>query len=74
MPDQQAAAARRVVERLQAILTESGQTLSAEHGDELALLIESALDAAVVERLEQTAVKLERMAHDLRHDELFFSD
>lgn len=37
------------------------------HFDELALLIESAISAAVLEEMEKTADKIDRMAHDIRH-------
>jgi hypothetical protein len=72
MKSKQSEHARQVVERFQSILADAGETLSEQHSDELALLVEAALDASLVEQLEKMAVKLEAMAHDLRHDERFF--
>ncbi len=69
----QSAHARSVVDRFRQMLLESGDTLNDEHADELALLIESALDAALLDQLETMAVELEKIAHDMRHDEQFFS-
>jgi len=38
-----------------------------EHFDELALLIESAISAAVLEEMEKAADKIDKLAHDVRH-------
>lgn len=37
------------------------------HFDELALLIESAISAAVLEEMEKAADKIDKLAHEIRH-------
>ena len=72
MANGQAQHAKQIVDRFQEILAESNDiSLSEEHKEELALMIEAALDALLVEQLEKMAVKLEQLAHELRHDEAF---
>ena len=73
MANNQSTHAYQIVARFQAMLAEDDNSspLSNQHSEELALLIEAALDAVLVEQLEKMAVKLEQLAHDLRHDEVF---
>ncbi len=59
--------AQKVVEQFKTLLSrEEIQGLEAEHLDELTLLIEAAVDAAVLEALEKTADKLEQLAMETR--------
>ena len=72
MANSQAQHAQQIVDRFQQILVASNDiSLSEEHKEELSLMIEAALDAVLVEQLEKMAVKLEGLAHELRHDEVF---
>ncbi|HHJ38641.1 MAG: hypothetical protein AXA67_04175 [Methylothermaceae bacteria B42] len=59
--------AQKVVEQFKTLLSrEEIQGLEEEHMDELILLIEAAIDAAVLEALEKTADKLEQLAMETR--------
>ncbi len=59
--------AQKVVEQFKTLLSrEEIQGLEEEHMDELTLLIEAAIDAAVLEALEKTADKLEQLATETR--------
>ena len=69
----QAPHAERVVNRFRSMVAEAGHSLQDEHYQQLALLIEAALDAVAVEKLEAMATRLEELAHSVRHDENFFT-
>lgn len=59
--------AEKVVERFKQMISPSGrQHIGANHFDELSLLIESAISAAVMDQMEETANKIEQVAHELR--------
>lgn len=69
MTQSQKSHAKNVANRFRAILDEAGdQNLDDNHFDELSLLIESAIDAALIEKEEQIADRLQQMAQDLRSD------
>lgn len=60
--------ARQVVERFQDMISESGrQHIGQKHFDELVLLIESAMSAAVLEELEIAANQMNTLAHQMRN-------
>ena len=60
--------ARKVVEQFKRLLSEQeNQCLGEEHFDELVLLVEAAIDAAVLEALEKTADRIEQLARETRH-------
>lgn len=60
--------AKKVVEQFKHLLSsQEAQCVSAEHFDELTLLIEAAIDAAVLDALEKTADQLEKLAQETRH-------
>lgn len=65
--------ARQIAQRFRALVSDAGDTLADEHYDELALLIEAGIDTAVVEHLERTAEKVERLAAELRMSAEHFS-
>ena len=69
----QAKHAERVVNRFREMVTQAGHSLQEEHYQELALLIEAALDAVAVEQLEAMASRLEQLAHSVRNDGSFFT-
>lgn len=65
--------ARQIAERFRQLVEAAGDSLPAEHYDELALLIEAGIDTALVGRLEAMADRLERLAKDVRGDAERFS-
>ena len=66
--------AQEIASRFRELVEDAGDSLVASHYDELTLLIESGIDAALVDYMNSVAEKLERMAHDIRHSEEFFED
>lgn len=69
----QAKHAEQVVKRFRQMVSEAGDTLTDAHYQELSLLIEAALDAAIVQQLDTFASQLEQMAQAVRRDGAFFS-
>ncbi len=60
--------ARKVVDQFKQLLSsQEVQCLEDEHFDELVLLIEAAIDAAVLDALEKTADRMEQLARETRH-------
>ena len=66
--------AQEITNRFRELVENSGDSLNVEHYDELSLLIEAGLDAALVDYMELTANNLEKMAHEIRHSAEFFDD
>jgi len=64
--------AQDVAERFRELVELAGDSLANTHYDELALLIEAAIDTSLVEQLEITAKQLENLAHDMRNNAEFF--
>jgi hypothetical protein len=60
--------AQEIANRFRELVESAGDTLSAEHYDELALLIEAGIDTALVDKLEKMAKRLEDMASNIRSD------
>jgi len=60
--------AQQIADRFRDMLKEAGDSLSAEHYDELTLLIEAGIDTALVEKLESIADKVDKVAHSIRVD------
>lgn len=68
MTMKQTAHAQHVVSSFKAKLPESlTNDIGSAHFEELSLLIESAIAAAVLEEMEKTADKMDKLAHDIRH-------
>ncbi|WP_415886150.1 phosphatase [Neptuniibacter sp. QD37_6] len=64
----QTAHAQHVVDSFKARLPDAmNNDIGEEHFDELALLIESAISAAVLTEMEKAADKIDKLAHDVRH-------
>lgn len=61
-----------VTNRFRDLVNDAGHSLAEEHYDELSLLIEAAIDTALVEKLEKMADKLHEMSQSLRNDAEFF--
>ena len=75
MTIRQAAHARQVVERFKEFLSEDEQAqLGEEHFGELSLLIESAIDAAVLDAMERAADELDALARNMRDRAERFDD
>ena len=51
---------------------ETVEQVGESHLDELSLLIESAISAAVFDEMEKAANKADKLAHELRHFAEFF--
>ena len=64
----QAKHAQAMTDRFRELVQSAGDSLSDSHYDELKLIIESGLDAALIESMEVIAMKLERMAREIKHD------
>lgn len=64
--------AEEIANRFRELVEDAGDSLPAEHYNELTLLIEAGIDTALVDMLENMAVKMEKFAHDIRHDAEFF--
>lgn len=64
--------AQKITDRFRELVSEAGDSLSEEHYDELALLIEAGIDTALVEHMEKMADKLQQLARALRNDAEFF--
>ena len=64
--------AQEVANRFREMVEEAGDTLADSHYNELALLIEASIDTALVEKLEKMADRMEKFAHEIRHDAEFF--
>jgi len=65
--------AQEVANRFRELVDKAGDSLPASHYEELGLLIEAAIDTALVEQLESLAGKLEKIAHDVRNDAEYFT-
>ena len=65
---QQAKHAQAMADRFRELVQSAGDSLPDSHYDELKLIIESGLDAALIESMEGVATKLERMAREIKHD------
>ncbi|MFW2372256.1 MAG: phosphatase [Gammaproteobacteria bacterium] len=64
--------AKKITERFRDLVTDAGDSLPEQHYDELILLIEAGIDTALVERLENIADTIQKLAHDIRNDAEYF--
>jgi hypothetical protein len=60
--------AQAMADRFRELVESAGDSLPDSHYDELKLIIESGLDAALIESMEKIAMKLESMAREIKHD------
>lgn len=60
--------AQKITERFRELVNDAGDSLAEEHYDELVLLIEAGIDTALVDRLENIANQLQKLAHAIRND------
>ena len=66
--------AQEIANRFRELVEDAGDSLDIKHYDELSLLIEAGLDAALVDYMETTANRLEKMSHEIRHSAEFWED
>jgi len=66
--------AQEITDRFRELVENAGDSLNVEHYDELSLLIEAGIDSALVDNMEETATRLEKMAHEIRHSAEFFDN
>lgn len=59
--------AQLIADRFRDLVETAGDSLPANHYDELSLLIEAGIDTALVEYMEKTADNLETMAREIRN-------
>lgn len=64
--------AQDITDRFREMVTQAGEELDEAHYEELALLIEAGIDTALVDVLEKMADRLDKLAHDVRHNAEFF--
>lgn len=64
--------AQEITDRFRELVEAAGDSLPANHYDELSLLIEAGIDTALVDYIEKMADKLEAMAHEVRNSAEYF--
>ena len=69
---QQTKHAEQMVNRFRELVEDAGDSLSANHYNELKLIIEAGLDTALLENLERVTERLTSLAHDIQHNAEFF--
>ena len=69
---QQAKHAEQMVNRFRELVEDAGDSLSANHYNELTLIIEAGLDTALLENLARVTEKLTSLANDIQHNAEFF--
>ena len=65
--------AQAMAERFRELVEDAGDSLPADHYDELQLIIEAGLDTALVEVMEKIAGQLNKMSHDILNNAEFFN-
>jgi len=64
--------AQEIAQRFRSLVEDSGDSLPAQHYNELSLLIEAGIDTALFESLEKIADKMDSLSHKIRHNAEFF--
>lgn len=65
--------AQKMTQRFRELIEEAGDELPAHHYDQLHLIIEAGLDAALVEAMDKISEKLTQVAKDIQNDANFFA-
>ena len=65
--------AQAMTERFRELVEDAGDSLSANHYDELKLIIEAGLDTVLVEVMEKIAGQLNKMSHEIQNNAEFFN-
>ena len=75
MTKMQSTRAQKVVEHFKQVLSPSGRkAVSETHFEELALMIESSIEAAVLEEVAHYANRLEQLIVEMKHDAAIFDE
>lgn len=75
MTKMQSTRAQKVVEHFKQVLSPSGRKAVTEtHFEELALMVESAIEAAVLEEVAGYANRLEALIAEMKHDAAIFDE
>ena len=64
--------AHQMTQRFRELVESAGGTIEQQHYDELALIIESGLDTALLDMMGKISGKLTQIANDIQHDANFF--
>ncbi len=62
-----------MADRFRELVEDAGDSLPAEHYDELKLIIEAGLDTVLVDVMEKIANQLTKMSHDIQNNAEFFN-
>ncbi len=62
-----------MAERFRELVEDAGDSLPANHYDELKLIIEAGLDTVLVEVMEKIAGQLNKMSHEIQNNAEFFN-
>jgi len=65
--------AKAMAERFRELVEDAGDSLPADHYDELKLIIEAGIDTALIEVMEKIANQLTKMSHDIQNKAEFFN-
>ena len=65
--------AQAMTERFRELVEDAGDSLPANHYDELKLIIEAGLDTVLVEVMEKIAGELNKMSHKIQNNAEFFN-
>lgn len=64
--------ARQMAQRFRELVESSGDIIADRHYDELALIIESGLDTALLDMMGKISGRLTQMATEIQHDANYF--
>jgi hypothetical protein len=65
--------AQAMTERFRELVEDAGDSLPANHYDELKLIIEAGLDTVLVEVMEKISGQLNKMSHEIMNNAEFFN-
>lgn len=65
--------AQEITNRFRELVEEAGDNIDSNHLDELSLLIEAGIDAALVDYMEAMATQLEGVANEIRRSAEHFT-
>ena len=75
MTKMQTSRAQKVVDHFRQVLSPSGRKAVTEtHFEELALMVESAIEAAILEEVAGYANRLEQLIAEMKHDAAIFDE
>jgi len=75
MTKMQSTRAQKVVEHFRQVLSPSGRRAVTEtHFEELALMVESAIEAAILEEVANYAARLEQVITEMKHNAAVFDE